>query len=492
MKIHKQIACLPYYFFFLLLFLVTAKFPFFWDTIQLASKHAHFFYDSGFSGIILPNEIDSGHIPTLGLYIALVWKIAGKSLLVSHIAMLPFVLGIVYQSIILVQRIFKENWSYSALIILLADPTLLAQCTLVSPDVLLVFFFLLALNNLLIKNSLLYSLALAGLTLSSMRGMMCVAGFYLAEVAIPFFNDNFIHDKQWLKKSFLNTINSAKLYLPSIIIAGAFFSWHFYKTGWIGYHKDMPWYPLFEIVDLKGAIRNILILGWRLIDFGRVFIWIAGLFCVWHFYKNRPVIPETLKSILVVLVCISVSLFHAVIFHNNLSGHRYLLPVYLLISVAVTQYIFSINFPWFLKRAVFIILFTGLLSGNFWIYPDRIAKGWDSTLAYLPYFALREEMMNYMVKENIPIDETGTLFPNSGQIDYIDLSGRKDSFAELDLKTNSYVFYSNIYNGFSDYELSELKNNWKELKNIRFLMVKVILYESPDKKIMSLTKKPYL
>lgn len=84
-----------------------------------------------------------------------------------------------------------------------------------------------------------------------------------------------------------------------------------------------------------------------------------------------------------------------------------------------------------------------------------------------------------MEKEGIKLSETGTLFPNTGPMEYIDLSGKKESFAEFDLKSNHYVFYSNIYNGFSDSELSELKSKWKQVKIYRFMMVKIILYASP-------------
>jgi hypothetical protein len=42
--------------------------------VQLGSKHADFYFSSHFSGLLLPNDIDSGHIPTFGLYIALVWQ----------------------------------------------------------------------------------------------------------------------------------------------------------------------------------------------------------------------------------------------------------------------------------------------------------------------------------------------------------------------------------------------------------------------------------
>lgn len=480
MKIVQQIKYSPVYLFFIILLFVTVNFPFFWDTIQLASKHAHFFYGSGLHSIILPNDIDSGHIPALGLYLALIWKILGKSLVLSHLAMCPFVLGIVYQSIILVRRIFSDKWHYYALLILLADATLLAQCTLVSPDVLLVFFFLLALNNLLVKNNILYSVALVGLTLSSMRGMMCVAGLFVAEIIFFLAGEKDVFKTGWLKKIVHTTLSVLKMYMPAIVIAGIFFIWHYYKTGWVGYHRGMPWYPLFEPVDIKGAIYNSLIMGWRLIDFGRLFIWIAGAFCLRHFYNNRPAIQVIHKKVIIILICIFLALSHAVILHKNLSGHRYLLPVYLLFAIVVTFYLFEVVNPCFWKKMVFYLMLTGMLSGNLWIYPDHIAKGWDSTLAYLPYFPLRKQMMNFMEKEGIALNETGTLFPNSGKLEYIDLSGKDNAFAEFDLKTNHFVFYSNVYNGFSDNELSVLKDKWKQVKVLKFMRVKIILYSSPS------------
>jgi hypothetical protein len=479
MNIRQHISFLPFYLIFIILFLATISFPFFWDTIQLASKHAHFFYESDFRSIILPNEIDSGHIPSLGIYLALIWKIAGKSIVVSHLAMMPFVLGIVFQSSLLIRRLFTREWQNYVLAIILADATLLAQCTLVSPDVFLIFFFLMAINNLLIKKQFLYAVALMGLTLSSMRGMMCVAGLFVAEIIIVITGEkDFLKNRFWNKTAEI-IFRTLKIYLPSIIIAGVFFILHYHKTGWIGYHKNMPWYPLFVPVDLKGAIYNTLILGWRLIDFGRIFIWLAGGFCLWHYYKKRPVIPSVFKSILTILICIFLVLSYSVIFHKSLSGHRYLLPVYILCALLVSFYLFELISSGFLKKVLFCILFTGLLCGNFWVYPDNIAKGWDSTLAYLPYFPLREKMMNFMKKEGVGLSETGTLWPNTGQLEYLDLSGKEDSFAEFNLKTNRFVFYSNIYNGFSDSELSELENKWKKLKAYRFMQVKIILYASP-------------
>ena len=94
---------------FTLLVIGVARNPFFWDTIQYASKQGNYFYATNFQSIIVPGNIDSGHIPSLGIYLALVWKVFGKSLIVSHLAMLPFVWGIVYQSIKLSKQLFSKQ-----------------------------------------------------------------------------------------------------------------------------------------------------------------------------------------------------------------------------------------------------------------------------------------------------------------------------------------------------------------------------------------------
>jgi hypothetical protein len=463
---------------FAILVMATAGFPFFWDTVQLASRHADYFYNTDFKSIILPNEIDSGHIPAMGIYLAAIWKIFGRSLVASHLAMLPFVLGIVFQAGKLARKYFPLKWQFPALVIILLDPVLLAQCTLVSPDVLLVFFFLMAVNNISEKNRIFYSIALAGLALSSMRGMMCVAGFFAADAILKY-----VTWKKSVRKQKLFTELTGIIipYLPAILIAGAFFSWHLYKTGWIGYHADMPWYPLFERVNFSGALRNTLILGWRLIDFGHLFVWITAFACLLHYFRNKPSLTDRFVMLSVISVTLLISIAHAFILHANLSAHRYLLPVYLIFTTLVCYYLFNNSGITFPRKFFTWLLITGLLSGNFWIYPDRIAKGWDSTLAYLPYFPLRKKMMNYMEKEGIKMEETGTLFPNTGPIDRIELNGDMRSFAEKNLNENKYFFYSNIFNDLTDNELNELQNHWIPVKGYRILQVKIILYMNPSK-----------
>ena len=56
--------------FFLILFTIltylVSDHIFFWDTVQLGAKHGLHFYDTNFSEILLPDVIDSGHVPVFG------------------------------------------------------------------------------------------------------------------------------------------------------------------------------------------------------------------------------------------------------------------------------------------------------------------------------------------------------------------------------------------------------------------------------------------
>ena len=91
-----------------LTFLVVDHF-FFWDTIQLASIPAHFYYENNFSKLFLPMQNDTGHVPIFGAYLALIWTIFSKSLFISHIAMLPFIYGVIWQAYTLIKQFISST-----------------------------------------------------------------------------------------------------------------------------------------------------------------------------------------------------------------------------------------------------------------------------------------------------------------------------------------------------------------------------------------------
>jgi hypothetical protein len=141
------------------------------------------------------------------------------------------------------------------------------------------------------------------------------------------------------------------------------------------------------------------------------------------------------------------------------------------------------------RKLILIIIGLTLLSGNFWVYPDRISKGWDAMLAYLPYQQLRKEMIVFIDRQNIGYRDVGTDFPNNIPFKYIDLNGDTRSFGSIESGMDSfrYIFYSNVFNGFSDAELKALLTDWKVIKTTHKGQVKVILYEKRPTEVLPIT-----
>ena len=309
---------------------------FFWDTIQLASSHGNFYYFNNFSHLLLPNELDSGHIPAFGMYIALVWKIFGRSIEISHLAMLPFVFGIVFHLNILCKRFISENYVGIAVLLIFLDASLMSQITLVSPDVPLMFFFLLAINAILKNNPKLIITSIFLLFLTSMRGMMLSVCLVLFDVCVNFGYKNLITiDKiKVLSKRSL-------LYLPSLLLFISFSLYHYHVKGWVGYHKDSPWAACFERVDFKGFVFNIGLLGWRILDFGRVGVWIVFIFL---FIKYKSQILHDKKNYILFLLFIIVLFLLPLnmLWAKGLLMHRYLMPIYILFHYSLHQFFFLI------------------------------------------------------------------------------------------------------------------------------------------------------
>jgi hypothetical protein len=452
----------------------SSPFPFFWDTIQLGAKHAHHYYHTGFAQLLLPDAIDSGHPPFFGMYLAAAWMLFGKSLAVSHWAMLPFVLGVV-GLLFPVGRHFAGRWGWVYPLLALALPPLSGQMVLVSPDVVLAFGFLLGLYSILYHKG--WTLAPGALLLAavSTRGMMTVVVLFLFDLYLRLSLPNRKENKPiaYLKEM----LRALPPYIPSGLLALAFLLYHYLEKGWIGYYAGSEWAPSFERVGLGGLLKNGLVLGWRLADYGMVFSWAALGLVIWR--EPGTLCHSKVQKALWLAGISLVLLTPTFLLYSGLQQHRYLLP--LLLSVLLLTFTAIAQSPWsrIWKARLFALLFTGLLTGHFWVYPDHVAQSWDTTLAHLPYYRLKEQMIGYLDEQGIPLETVGTAFPEIGPQYYKDLSGRTSGFAPKDLSKQSYILYSNVMNDFSDGELEGLREAWTLQKELRSGGVKVQLYRKP-------------
>jgi hypothetical protein len=443
---------------------------FFWDTVQLGAMQGDWFYQHGWQGGLLPDRIDSGHIPFFGGYLALWWKLLGQSLWVSHLAMAPWLWLLAYQLVRAAQSVSDRYWG-PVFLLLVVDPVLLGQAVLISPDIILAGAFLLGVNAIRREARGWLVVAIILLGLISLRGML---------VGIILFLFDLSRQSGGLRRAPWSTLGRQLLpYLPGGLLALAYLAYHYWAKGWVGVHDDSPWAASFSSGSL---LRNAAVLAWRWLDYGRIFLWLViGGLVLAHWRPRRLLrlqwAPARLRPWLVLTILTGLILGLPSLLGSGLAQHRYFLPFFLSLGLLTSQLISGIVQAR-ARAMLWGLLVLALLSGHRWIYPDRIAQGWDSTLAQLPYYPIRTEALDFLQAEGIPLEEVGTAFPEVGPRHYRELNGQMTGMVERDLGQQTYVFYSNVMNDFTDEELATLQN-WTPIFRRERAGVKGVVYRRP-------------
>lgn len=448
--------------------LLCSQFPFFWDNI-LNSKLAHWYLETGFSQLVPPESMDAGHPPFFNIYIAGWWAILGKSLLVAHLAMLPFLFGILWQWQKFCRDYLSPQYANWGILILILQPTVIAQSSMVSPDVGLIFFFLMALNAEREKKGLLLILATIGMSLVTFRGILMVPSVFLV---------GFVLRKGW--KEWGDSFKRVLWYLPVAAIVLGWLLYHWKVQGWLLSPPAETYGAHREMVGIGGLLRNLGILGWRLLDYGMVFVWLFALIAILFRYKHLKV-DSRFRDLFLIFLLPTAWLTLLFIPFSNPIGHRYFAAHSLLLCLLALRAIELVETRW-RRWAVPVVLGIGLLGGHFWVYPDKIAQGWDASLAHWSYFYLEKQS-----PFTNPEGQTGLTcsdFPllGSSKFRYVTESPAEDRFksiSEVPWENCGCVIWSNISNGYSDDQLEELKDGsvWNEIQGSELLNVGLRVYQ---------------
>jgi hypothetical protein len=357
--------------------------------------------------------------------------------------------------------------------IVFLDPVMAGQSALMGPDSALACFFLITVSGLLTKKEFRTIVGILGLCSISMRGMMTAGALFVWQILLL-----------WpVHQSLSKLVRLSLCFLPGFGFACWFLWWHYTGTGWIGYHPDSPWARAFAPVAGSELVRNVLVVGWRWVDFGRVFEWFLLGFLL--FSTNvRTLLRQSGKQfllpLLLLLACLLVFLLPSSIFYQNLSAHRYFLPCFLCFHLLIFHWVALLSLKSWKKNLLFALLVLGLASGNFWIYPRGISMGWDSTLAHLPYHRLRTEMAGFIDAKNIPYSSIGTAFPNINTGENLYLNRDHRSFSDINWQQNKYMLVSNIFNDVSESDYKRLEQQWVLLKDLRRSGIWLRLYKKPE------------
>ena len=448
----------------ILIFLSSNQNGMFWDNVLFASKMGNQLYYNSIFDWTMPNSFDPGHPPFLGFLLAASWKVFGHTLLVSHLVILPFNIGFFYQLFKFISYFIDTiQLQFLAFLLIIIDPTISTAFVLVNPEIIIIFFFFLAVNGILFKSKVQKFIGLLFLSIVSFRSMMLFGGIFLFEVC----------NQLILEKKKLKVILNIKFLIPYIIgcIPGVLFVlWRLTTKGWLQTHPDSPWAGYWHFADFGFFIRNCIVLIWRYLDFGRVFIF---LFLTISLFLFRKKIIKSIKNKQLILLGItSVSIIIiTVLIATNAFGHRYFIVSYvafILFACKILQEFYN------QKKLIYSLLFIGLLTGNLWMYPKNLSQGWNATLGHLPYHSLRIEAIDYLNKNNIDVENVASFFPNYNNLDYIDFKGDKRSFAKFN-SNKEYVFYASVYN-LTDEEQKSLANHYSVLKQFHKFNTTIKIY----------------
>ncbi len=437
--------------------LLGADMPFFWDCIQLGSKHAYYFYENSMVLDYLPDSINSGHIPAFGYYLAAYWTLFGKSLMVSHLSMWPFV----FTSVIVLWKLFDQEIEnpyllFFGVIVCLMDPTLMTQLLMVSPDVVLICGFLLVLYGYRINHSWLQAIGFLLLALISIRGIALAGIIGL-----------------WMLSRSKSLKSLILISLPSIGAVMLYYLSHYFSQGWIGVHSDSPWQASISFASLEGMAKNVVVMIWRIVDFGRV-CWIC-LFLLFLYRSRR--LGHSISGLISLLPYLIIGFGLLTIPFVALTGHRYYLPIILLGLIGTVSLITQSKLTQFRQTALLVaILIIQLLSHRI-VYPDSISQGWDSSLAYVPYIAQVDIVEDYLVEQGIPCAEVGTYFPLRGNSEYRDLDDRDCNYQAAEIGQHKYLITSNIMNDLKSIDQSLIEANYNRMESWKNNGVYLHLYQ---------------
>ncbi|SNR32782.1 Dolichyl-phosphate-mannose-protein mannosyltransferase [Lutibacter agarilyticus] len=386
--------------FFVVEYIFLKDLPFFWDAVS-KSMRAQWFYETNFSQLVLPVNLNSGHPPFWPVLIAVWWKSFGVTLAKSRVLLLIINILVGFQLIKLFKNTFPKKQNHLLVLIILLEPTLLAQTTIFNNDMILLLFTLMAYNIIVFskeKKELLLTFAFTGILFSNLRGMLLL--FCLLVIQLIF-----IRYKLSTKKF------NYKPYLISILFFSVFLIYQYSVLGWIIKTPSVNWSEQRNVADVYNILKNIASIGRNLLDYGRIVLFGITFYLLYFLFKKKQFHPsKTSIKLMISIVVFTVGMSIFFMFFTNPIGHRYYMISYILVVllflVLVDNYKTILNY-----KRLYVIVIIAFITGHFWIYPSTISQGWDSSLAYLNYFKLRDDIELFIEKNKILKENIGTNLP---------------------------------------------------------------------------------
>lgn len=440
----------------LILRLLLIDWGFFWDNVFLISQQAHYFYESGFSSWILPDNFDSGHPTLVPMYVAAWWSLFGKSLVVAQLSFIPILIIHFYGVLKLFQLIDNKVAVGCGITLLLCDPVYLTMVTTMSTEIFLLTGFVFALYGYMDKKYLPLILGLVCMGFVSKRGDMSILPF--AAVACY----DFIKKKN-------------RLIIPVFIggfISLLFHLYHYYAVGWMLTNPRGTWDSVNTMGSPMEWLHSMAGLVVRLGEFGRFAPWLLFLLFIKRIPWRRPQ-NKTLASIAGVWVVIFILVL--IPFHLAF-GPRYFLPLFICLYFLLGQLI--ADFSPERRKVVMIALTVLLIAGHAWKYPMNFAQPWGATYRHAPMHDMMKSFHEHRLTAPWKDEMIGTGFPYIRPTAYAFVQDEYKNCKAFNLEEDDYILYFTTTNDFDSEDVSTLAT-WDTVYIDQRMGIDVILFHRP-------------
>lgn len=465
---------------YLFLGIYTLNNCYFWDTIQLISKEGFWYYTTNFSSLFTPKENPYGliatgvHPPLIGITTALLWKIFGCKLWVSHVLCMFWAILLIYNTWKLLSLFFQPKRIGWTALIILTEPVVLTQYAIASPDFILFTSLIIALRGIFEHKIWLKTIGIFFLCFISMRGAFTGIALFFANYYYNWISS----DNKSILKTFKITLSG---YTPTVFLLILYFIYFLFKQGL--FFTD-PSYSYSEHYILPNSIhfiiKHLFSYGFRLLENGHFIIWLLALSMVNFLMKKKEHLTAE-ERMLGIFFLLLFGLYFLFVFISQMPfGKRYFMPMFFALTIIVLSYSQRRYKTKQLKYIWTAILFF-IWTGNLWIYPDKMSKPWDSTLAHLPYYSLRNECFNFIDENGIDYNDITAGFCLNGDRGFAELQNQ-GKIVNSHLLTKKYTIYSNISNWEDQYiDIIKDTTQWTPLKTFKQWPVEITIYQQTKK-----------
>jgi hypothetical protein len=365
-----------------------------------------------------------------------------------------------------------EKWTGWVFLIILLESTVITQLVIASPDFILLTASVIALRGIFQRKLLWLAISLIFLCGINMRGVFTGSMLLITHLYFDIRVVN--HGKKYDIKKFMKLLLP---YVPVFLLLSTYFLYYFSHNHWFFPANSDEHYSEHYILpeNISMILKHLVSLVVRFTENGRIVIWLIAIYFLIIIVKKKIKLSGEESTIGLFFVLLT-GLYLVFVFITRMPfSPRYFMVHFFLLSL-LTLCLLSrrLNDKKMKITCLIILLFT--ISGHFWIYPEKIAQSWESTLLHTPYYKLRKECFDYIDKHQLNYNDISAGFCLYGNRGYIELENEgKIVKTSMDTK---YFIYSNISN-LKDEKVDELKNSnlWIPIKQFKKTSVFITIYK---------------